>query len=912
MKTTNGIQKVSGHLRSLALFSVAALAALSLQAAAPTAGTQIGNQASATYKDQNGTDRSTTSNTVITTVLQIPGLALTQDNTRTVSPGGSVFFPHTLTNTGNGTDSFDLFTDSVVEPDFTLGALQIYADTNRDGQPDDITSPITSTGDLTPGESFDFVVGTSVPGAANDGETANFDINGRSDFSETIPGTDPLFELTETNTDTVNVSEDAVVTVTKLIDQAEGVPGTTPVEYTLEYNNTGNSAATDLTLVDEIPENLTYITDSGRSSLTGTTVLTDDDDGTVAGGGTTVDLKFEPGVGPNGTLTVVIASVPAGASGTVTFQVSVDNDIAPQIIFNEVDYTYDPDGPGPGAPIPPVTTNRPPFEVLPEPAVTLDGDTVPEARPGETVTFTNVLTNNGNTTDTFDMTIVSGTSNFPTGTTFLFFQEDGNTPMVDTNGNGIPDTGPIPGVIGGGTPSTYNVVVKATLPTNIDLTAFPAPYTVDKRATGSVNDPSGDPATDDATDEVTTILPPTVDITNALPTEDPDDGAGDGQNVDGDTFTTDPGETVIIPFTVENEGNIPDAYNVTVDSGTVPAGWTVSLRKVAAGAVVNNTGSLNPPAAPGDDGDTFTYVAQVVVPAGTIPDDYDINFIAVSPTSGARDEILNTVTVNTVREIDLTSDNAGQVSPGGSITYEHIISNLGNVTEALPATAITLALSDTNAPQGWTSVIHLDDNDNGVLDPSDPIITELPSGSVTQLGRVGQPDDRARLFVKVFAPLGAPNAAINITTITATPSGVVNGIAAPAAVSNEDTTTVILGDVVLLKEQALDVDSDGNADGPYTVLPQSAKPGESILYRITATNTGSALATDIVIFDTTPTATTYAPANGNDAVADVSGGSVNTVDVAPSAGASGSFEFNVGELAPGDDAEINFGVTINE
>jgi uncharacterized repeat protein (TIGR01451 family) len=902
MKTLNGIKKSTMRLRTLALFGVAALAAFSLNAAAPTAGTQIGNQASATYEDQNGTPRETTSNTVITTVLQIPGLALTQDNTRTVSPGGSVFFPHTLTNTGNGTDSFDLLADNPAG-DFTLGTLTIYADTNRDGQPDDITSPITTTNDLTPGESFYFVVGTTVPGTAADGESATFDITGTSDLSQE-PG-ETL--LSATNTDTVNVSTDAVITVTKLIDQAEGVPGTTPITYTLSYNNTGNTAATEVTLVDEIPVNMTYIAASGLSSLTGSTVLTDADDGAQPGGGTTVDYKYESTVGPNGTLTVVIGTVPAGASGTITFQVGVDTGIAPQIIFNEVEYTYDPDGPGGKTPVPPITTNRPPFEVLPVPEVELEGDTVPEARPGETVVFNNALTNNGNATDTFDMTIVSVTSTYPPGTTFVFFQADGNTPMVDTNGNGIPDTGPVAGFGG-----TYNVVVKANLPTNINLTAFPGPYAVDKRATGSVNDVNGVPATDDATDDVTTILPPTVDITNALPSEDPDDGAGDGTDTDGLDFSTDPGLSVIIPFTVENEGNIPDAYNLTVDPATVPAGWVVNIRKVAGGAIVNNTGPLNPPSAPGADGQTYTYVAQVIVPAGESPADYDLTFRATSPTSGAFDEIINTVTVNTVREIGLISDNAGQISPGGSIVYEHIISNLGNVTEALPATAIALGLSDTNAAQGWTSVIHLDANDNGILDASDPIITSLPAGTVTQLGPVGAADDSARLFVKVFAPLGAPNAAINVTTITATPSGTINGVAAPAAVSNEDTTTVILGDLVLLKEQALDLNNDGAPDNPYSVLPQSAKPGETILYRVTATNTGSALATDIMIYDTTPTATTYDTTNGGDTVAYVTGGSVNTVDVAPVSGASGSFEFNVGDLAPGDSATIGFGVTIDE
>ncbi|MDQ8193923.1 hypothetical protein QEH59_05775 [Coraliomargarita sp. SDUM461004] len=914
MNTSDGILKSFGRIRTLALSSVALLAALSLSAAAPTAGTKIGNQASATYKDQNGTERDTTSNTVVTTVLQIPGLALTQDNTRSVSPGGSVFLPHTLTNTGNGTDSFDLYTDTVAG-DFTLGTLLIYADTNQDGEPDDITSPITTTGDLTPGEQFYFVVGTSVPGSANDAESASFNINGGSDYSQTLAGTDPLYDLTDNNTDTINVSEDAVMTVSKLIDTAQGIPGTSPVMYTLSYNNTGNKAATSFTMTDEIPEGMTYIAGTGRSSLTGTTVLTDASGDQQAGGGTTVDYEYDA---TEEELVIIIDSVPAGASGTVTFQVGVDAGLAPQIINNVVQYTYDPDGPGVKGPVPPVETNRPPFEVLPVPAVSLAGETLPTARPGETVTFTNVLTNNGTSEDTFDMSFVAGSSTYPTGTTFRFYLEDGNTPMVDTNGNSTPDTGPI------AVDGIYNVIVKATLPTNISgLTTGNGPYSITKRATGTVLDVSGNPATADANDIVTTILPPNVDITNAAAGDDPDGvaGEGDGAGADGITKAGDPGSIVTFPLTVENEGTIQDAYNLTVDPASVPAGWVVNLRRVAAGAVVNNSGTLNPPvdSAPTTDGGRFSYVAEVTIPEGETPGDREIIFLATSPTSGVSDFITNTVTVNTVREITLVSDNAGQVSPGGAIVYEHVLTNMGNISEMLGASNIALTLSDSKAAEGWTSIIYRDSNGNGVLDTGaggDTVIDSASGSLAVELTRTGTANDSTLIFVKVFAPLGAPNGAINISTLTATTTGEVDGVAAPAAVSNEDTTTVILGDLELLKEQALDADNDGEADGgesSYTTLPLEAKPGASILYRITATNTGSADATDIVIYDTTPTATKYYPANGNDSIAAVTGdGSLQSVDSQPGANSAGSFEFSIGTLAPGDSAVASFGVKIDE
>jgi uncharacterized repeat protein (TIGR01451 family) len=130
---------------------------------------------------------------------------------------------------------------------------------------------------------------------------------------------------------------------------------------------------------------------------------------------------------------------------------------------------------------------------------------------------------------------------------------------------------------------------------------------------------------------------------------------------------------------------------------------------------------------------------------------------------------------------------------------------------------------------------------------------------------------------------------------------------APAAVFVTDSTTVINGDLTLIKEQALDANLDGNPDTPYstTDITTGALPGRGIRYRITVTNNGTAPTTQVRVFDTTPAFTTYTSVNP----AAVTPGSVTIV---PANGASGALEFNVGTLNPGQSAVVTFGVIIQQ
>jgi uncharacterized repeat protein (TIGR01451 family) len=592
--------------------------------------------------------------------------------------------------------------------------------------------------------------------------------------------------------------------------------------------------------------------------------------------------------------------VSPGQSGTLSFQFNVSTPLAAQTINNTANYSYDPDGAGAATATTPVPTNTVPFTVAGTSGVQLGANltndtitTVASALPGATVAFTaNLVTNLGNSTDTFNLSFETNT--FPTGTTFAFFKSDGNTPLVDTNGDGIPDTGPL--AVAG----TYNVTVKATLP-NV-ISGGTAPYTINLKAT-SVNDPT---KSDLANDKLTTAAALTVDLTNDAPASDAGTQLGEGTGPEVNpvkTNSTNPGTTIRFTLFAYNPNTVADSYGLTASTDstfttlTLPTGWSVVFRDTSE-AIITSTSVI---AAGGNK----QFYADVTVPAGNAPGNTETYFRVLSPTTSSGDRIHDRVTVNTVRELSLTPNNSGQTFPGGSVVYEHTLKNNGNVLEGNGTATSTVALALANTLAGWTSIAYFDSNNNGSLDAADAVVTDL---SFVSNGTAGlDPGESVRLFTKVFAPPGAPNLAINGTTLTATTTNGTYTATVPAVVTATDTTSVVTGDLTLLKEQVLNANCDGTPTGyAQTQITTGATPGACVKYRITVRNVGSATATNVKIFDATPAFTTYLATPA----AAATGGTVNTT-IAPANGAAGNFEFNIGNLAAGASATATFTVKIN-
>jgi uncharacterized repeat protein (TIGR01451 family) len=466
------------------------------------------------------------------------------------------------------------------------------------------------------------------------------------------------------------------------------------------------------------------------------------------------------------------------------------------------------------------------------------------------------------------------------------YKSDGVTPLIDTNGNSIPDTGPL------AAGASYTVIVKAALPAGATGGPFNATATATSTVVGALN--AG--ANASMTDRLVAITTNTVDLTNNAALGGPGVlGVGPGPEASPVvTNSTNPGTTTTFTLYVNNTSgaSVADTYDLLASStttfgssNTLPAGWTAVFHLSNGadcsagnlGAVITNTGVVN--------GGTAKLVCAVIsVPSGYAAGAQAVYFQSKSPSSGALDQIHDQVTVNTVHSVTLTPNGSNQIFPGGSVVYTHTLANNGNVSEPITFTAPITSDSQT----GWSSVLYQDTNGNGVLDAADQAVSTSTTFTLT-------PGQSVTMFVKVTAPSGAAIGAIDTTT----PRAGYNSTFATA----QDSTTVIAGQLRLVKEQSLDATCSG-VPGTFTQgnITTGAVPGACVIYRLTATNSGTANITSVVVSDATPAFTVY---NNNPAASTT----VGTIS-APANGTAGTISATVGTLTPGQSAVIIFAVKI--
>lgn len=864
----------------------------SAHAAAPSAGTNISNIASASYTDSNGSNKTVTSNVVSTTVLQVASFTLIADQTKTANANGQVSLSHTLTNTGNGSDTFNV---AVVNNDtrdnttdnFDFSGLNVYLDANKDGVPDSQT-PVTSV-TLAAGQSVNLIVqATTASNNVTAGDLGKLTVSAISGFDTSV---------TAKNVDTVKITNGAVISLLKSasvsnVDATSSSPAAREVEYTLAYQNTGNTTATNVTITDVLPSSLTYV--AGSATVNGTAVS----DAADADG-----YNFT-----SGTATLVIPTVVANSSGVLKFKVRVNQNTPAGIIRNIAE--VDPDGPGAEVKTP---SNPNDVTVLGVKKGTINDSTIDAFADGQAstapaddvitksttqgtpVTFgvtagggePIVVHNTGNVTEAFNISV--NKNSLPTGSIVELFKADGVTPLTDTNGDGVADTGPI------ASGATYQVVAKVTLPSSYSSTTPISTILTSTPVTNSTG-------TDTINLVIDKVVASTVDLhngdaTNSTGTVVGASGKDTGQFID--TKSTKPGQATNFPLTIDNKGATGDNYNLST-SPTLPTGWTVQYYLAdgagnPTGAPITNTGNI-------PSGGSVKLVAVVTPPANAPAGDQEVIFKVSSPATGLTDVMSDRVTVETNRILSLQNDRTGQVAPGGTVVYKHTLTNNGNIAEGATAGSLPFTLTNDQAANGWVTTLYVDSNNDGIADAG-----ELVTGSdlAVKTGSIAR-GASVNLLIKVQAPTNATAGTPSAVVLTIKPTVV--GGQSVADLVNTDLTTVTSGQVRLVKEQSLANCLTGVA-GTYTQNTVSAKPGECVKYRITATNEGNADVTNVVISDATPAYTTLKVIASASPVA--TNATLSTSTAALTDGSTGTIAAEKTPLVPNTSAVLEFVIKVN-
>lgn len=868
----------AGVIVLLTLLSVVVLLVASSVALAKTpAGTKIVNQGVILYEDQEGNEYTTTSNQVIIVVTPVYGISILPDGTA-ADPGQeqdavasqTVYYPYTLTNTGNTDDIYILTptydaSNSDLRPQLPDGGtgMEIFWDKNVDGVVDageplvaswndtnddgivDLAEVVSlDLGPLVQDEVTGLIISYTVPGGAASGDSIYAGVDGASTHNGAVPAGASEDDVGNINKTTV--INDAVIQVTKSATPLTLDPGAS-VEYKIDGLNAGTQAA----------NTVDFDVDGGTDNYTGVLVY----DVIPTYSNTPFTITGTPSGGPSGG-TIVYAnptnpdsdpaqwdwstSYTAGwkvvgyitdgaldvdASASLTFSVVIPLNHPAGYVHNYgwVHYADNQDPQGTHI----VKSNDAPIEVRAEAGVVIedtdylsppppdnpaddgsgtsnDTQTYPTAAAGETKAFTNRVRNTGSAEDIFDIALAGG-STIPADWTVTFYNSDGLTPLADTDGDGTPDTGPI-------APDGYrDIVVKVFIPA--DQPTLTTGKTAIIQATSS-NDTQESDTTSDVIEQVTEAG---VEIQNRDSGPDP-------------SPTIAAGQCAQYPLDVINTGQAPDVF--TLSWTGLAAGWEVVFYRDSNDNGIVDDSEKDPvtKTIALDPGQEDHFVASVCSPDDAIAGLDSLNFTATSTNNTAvSDTEADTITVSSACAITLVPDRSGIVRPGGVVWYEHILKNTGD-----QQSTIDLVISTTTP---WTHIIYYaQDYDNGSgysYASGDPVVDTDSDGDpdVPNLASAAQ----VLLSLKVFAPSNVAEGKTDIATLTA----VAECGAADDAVN---ITQVVSGGLVLHKQQSID---DYNGNG---VL---GDPGDRITYTTNYKNLSAGPLLDVTVYEMIPVHTSY-------------------------------------------------------
>ena len=689
--------------RKLLLVLIVALALAATIAVPPAAGTQIKNQAAATYIDNSGVERTILSNQVITTVLPVYSVLVTPDVIEQPAAAGQTLnFQFRIDNLANTSDSFNA-TPVIDDVNSTFLPItpEVYYDENANGLVDP-GEVLWNTGIVIPSNDFRYaIVRYRVPSATTAGATATVWLNVDS-------ASDPVSAYDYNNAANATVYNDAVINLYKSVVPQDVSAGDT-VTYVISGNNSGNKSAYNIKITDILDGNLTFVSSA--------------------------DTRLEHAAG---TITITISELSPANQFRVEFQVRINADTQSGMIENIATMQYDTSTSGSvsrSSNVSTIMVGGPGYETTmvwigpsgdPRALVETTDRSTESGVAGTLVSFVNTVENAGLSVDVIDVTVDEIIPADLEGVVAIAFFAENLTPLPDSNNNGMQDSGPLaPG-------DTFDVVVKVFVPSSIST--VDASITAIVRAISSISSL----ASDTTLDIVHPITTPEIAIGNASET-----ALDDIYDKTPVNLTGDPGAYVYFPLDVVNESQGSDTFTL---SAVTPAGWTVRFHIDENGdgildpeemSSVTNTGEIGPNAGK-------RIIARVLIPEGTLwtGTPVPVKFHATSlhnPTVSDYQE--NSITVNKVYSILLQPSRNGSAAPNSHIDYEHTLTNTGNV-------AVTVMLYPDSS-RNWSYVFEV----GGNTVPLDSAFPLEPGQSITGIFRL-------------FVP-GEPLGVIDVSTLKA-------------------------------------------------------------------------------------------------------------------------------------------------
>jgi uncharacterized repeat protein (TIGR01451 family) len=757
-------------------------------AATSTTGTVVTNTA---FVTSNTPDNNLANNTASANFLVVASadLSVTKTGPTDATAGNNITYNITLSNLGPSDAASVTLSDTVpanttfVSETQTSGATFFSCTTPAAGGTGTITCQPNTAGHVLPAlQSATFQVVVHLSGTAPDGST----ITNTASFSSP---SDTDLPLDDSSTVLTTVHASAAVSVVKTGPGTVTAGGT--VTYSVTVSNAGPSAAATVTLTDTLPDSTTFVSGTSPAGF--------------------MPCTF-PVAGSGGTITCTDASLPAGASGVLTFVVTLPATTANgSTLTNTATVTTTTSNTSATTTASTTATVIASADLAITKTASATGSVSGTVTAGTDITYTLSVTNNGPSASG----AVTISDTLPNTLAFVSATGAGFT-CTNIPGGVVTCTGPA--LAAGATASLVLVAaVPSSDPNFLDLTNLAS-------VAGPAGQADSNTANNTATNITQVLAVSDVSVTKTGPA------------------TATAGGTATYTITVSNAGP-SDAHDVTL-TDNAPAGSTVA-------SITQTTGQLT--------GVTFVCVPlaanapQASCDLPTLPAGQLATFqlvLNVSPSLTAGSTFANAATVTTSTADSNTANNTATAAPIAAIATSADLA----VTKTGPGTAtagtnVTYTVSVTN---------------NGPSDAQGVTLTDATPNETTFVSFT--PTTAAGLSC-TFPGVGATGTVTcTATTLAAHASAVFTYVVNVDATVANNTPLVNTATITsatadpTLADNTSSVNTTAIAEADLAVTktaPANVTAGSNLTYTLSVVNNGPTQALAVSLNDTLPANTTF-------------------------------------------------------